>query len=104
MTREQVEQCKEFEQDFRWAINTNFIHMDNTRFSKVAKLYKDILGVAMTKNQMTCNTCRLNAMKALGNDYFASRDAFAKEDREKEKEEAEAPKKKAGRPRKIDID
>lgn len=104
MTREQVEQCRKFEQAFRWAKN-NFVHMSLTEFNEVARLYKDILGVGMTKSQMNCGTCRLNALKALGGDYFATIDRLAKEDRENEaKKEDETPKKKGGRPKKINVE
>lgn len=103
MTREEVQLCENYEQIFRWAIRSNFVHLTQSEFNDIAKLYKDILGVGMTKSQMTCNTCRLNAIKALGNAYFESRDEYIKEDREKEME-MEKPKKKAGRPRKIDIE
>ena len=101
MTREEVKTLERFEQIFRWAIRSNFVHLSQSEFNEIAKYYKDILGVGMTKSQMTCNTCRLNAIKALGNAYFESRDEYIKEDRELEEQK---PKKKAGRPRKIDID
>lgn len=101
MTREQVEKCNEYEQELRWAVKSNFVHMSNTEFSKIASLYKEVFGKALTVNQMTCNTCRLNAMKELGNDYFASRDKYTIEDRDKEKD---TTKKKVGRPKKINID
>ncbi len=109
MTREEVELCSKWEQEFRWAIRSNFVHMSQGEFNEIARLYKDILGVGMNKSQMTCNTCRLAAIKALGNAYFESRDRYIKEDREKEKEEQLAAEtttknKKGGRPKKINID
>ena len=105
MTREQVEQCKKYEQVFLWGIRSNFVHLSGTEFGEIARLYKSILGVELTKSQMNCGTCRLNTIKTLGKDYFESRDKYIKEDRENEEEkEPEAPKKKSGRPKKIDID
>lgn len=105
MTREQFEECRKYEQEFRWAIRSNFVHMDQGTFNDVARLYKEILGVGMTKAQMTCGTCRLNALKALGKDYFDTMDVIAKQQSEQAKQETEeAPKKKGGRPKKINVD
>lgn len=105
MTREQVEQCRKYEQIFLWAIRSNFVHLTASEFGEIAKLYKSILGKELTKSQMNCGTCRLNTIKTLGQDYLESRDKYIKEDRENEEEkEPEAPKKKSGRPKKIDID
>ena len=105
MTKEQFEECSKYEQEFRWAIRSNFVHMDQGTFNDVARLYKEILGVGMTKSQMTCGTCRLNALKALGKDYFDTMDVIAKQQSEQAKQETEeAPKKKGGRPKKIKVD
>ncbi len=105
MTREQFEKCKPYEQTFKWAIRSNFVHLSTSEFSEIAKLYKEILGVTMTKAQMTCGTCRLNALKALGKDFFDTMDILAKEQQESPvEEETEAPKKKGGRPKKINIE
>ena len=105
MTKEQFEECRKYEQEFRWAIRSNFVHMSQGDFNEVARLYKEILGVSMNKSQMTCNTCRLNALKALGKDYFDTMDIIAKEQQESAlQEEIEAKKKKGGRPKKINIE
>lgn len=101
MTREQFEKCKDFEQQFRWAVNSNFLHMSNTEFNKIAALYLEVFGEALTRNQMTCNTCRLKAMVRLGNDYFATQQTIAEEDK---KNRIEEKPKKSGRPKKIDLD
>lgn len=102
MTREQFEECKKYEQEFRWAVRSNFVHMSQSEFNEIARLYREILGVTLNKSQLTCNTCRLNALKALGNDFFATMDRVAKEDKETAVEE-ETPKKKVGRPKKINV-
>lgn len=99
MTREQVEKCKVYEQQFSWAVKTNFLRMNNTEFGAIAAIYKEVFGKELNKSQMTCNTCRLRAIKELGTDYFSSRDKYTLEDRKIEQE-----KPKRGRPRKIDLD
>jgi hypothetical protein len=101
MTIEQFEKCKDFEQQFRWAVNSNFLHMSNTEFNKIAALYLEVFGEALTRNQMTCNTCRLKAMQRLGNDYFTTQQTIAEEDK---KNRIEEKPKKSGRPKKIDLD
>lgn len=100
MTKELVDNCKEFEQAFNWAIKSNFVRMTNTDFSRVAVLYKEATGKTLSASQMTCNTCRLNTLKTLGKEYFKWKAFY--EQLEKEKEDK--PKKKAGRPRKINLE
>ena len=102
MTREQYEKCKEWEQQLRWAVKSNFVHMNNTDFSKVAAIYKDVFGEGLTLAQMTCNTCRLRALKRLGESYLDMQQKLAQEAKEERTQEPE--KKKAGRPKKINID
>lgn len=101
MTREQFEKCKEWEQQLRWAVKSNFVHMNNTDFSKVAAIYKEVFGEGLTLAQMTCNTCRLRTLKRLGEDYFNYEQKLAQEAKEERTQETE--KKKAGRKKKIDI-
>lgn len=103
MTREEVEKCSKWEQQFIWAVRTNFVHLSQSDFNEIAKLYKDIMGVTLSKSQKNCNTCRLNALKTLGAEYLKWRDDYIRQDREAEKDE-EQPKKKGGRPKKINID
>lgn len=102
MTQEQYEKCKEWEQQLRWAVKSNFVHMNNTDFSKVAAIYKEVFGEGLTLAQMTCNTCRLRALKRLGEDYFNYEQKLAQEAKEERTQEPE--KKKVGRPKKINID
>lgn len=108
MTKELLEKCKPYEMQFKWAIRSNFIHMTHKDFSVIASLYKEAYGTALTKNQMTCNTCRLNALKKLGEDYFNAVQEIAIEEKEERLNNDEAPKeekkKKGGRKPKIDID
>ena len=101
MTKELYEKCKAYEQQFRWAIKSSFVHMSSTEFSKVAALYKEAFGEGLTTSQMTCNTCRLNALKRLGDEYFKMQQELAEEAKEERTQETE--KKKSGRKKKIDI-
>lgn len=102
MTREQYEKCKVYEKELRWAWKSSFVHMSNTEFSKVAAIYKDVFGEGLTLAQMTCNTCRLKALSRLAESYFAMQQELAQEAKEERTQEPE--KKKAGRPKKINID
>lgn len=98
MTKEQFEKCQAYEKELRWAGKSNFVHMTNTEFSEIAKLYKEIYGEGLTLSQMTCNTCRLRAMKRIYEDFEKYQQEIAKEQKEDR-----ITKKKAGRPPKIDI-
>lgn len=98
MTRELVKKCSAYEKAFNWAINSNFVRMSNAEFSAVAALYTEALGKGLSASQMTCNTCRLNAMKTLGKEYFKWKEFYAEEDKK------DKAKKKVGRPPKINLD
>lgn len=107
MTKEMIDKCSKFELQLRWAVKSNFVHMTNKEFSEIAALYKSVYGEGLTTSQMTCNTCRLKALKRLGNDYFESVQAIALKEKEERLAEMGAviqPKKKGGRKKKIDID
>lgn len=121
MTNEQIVKCSQFDKEFKWATRSNFVHMSNREFSVIAALYKDVFGEALSKTQMTCNTCRLNAIKRLASAYYDAVQEQAELEKAKRLEENElkenkskspAPKKKgttttqkkSGRPKKIDID
>lgn len=104
MTREQYEKCTKWEQQLKWAVRSNFVHMSNREFSEIAAAYKEVFGEGLTLSQMTCNTCRLKALVRLGKDYFETKDEFAKQEKEERMTEEETPKKKGGRKKKIDID
>ena len=69
MTQEQFERLKEYEKEIMNAYKNNYVHMPGTRFNEVAKLYAEITGTELTKRQMGCNTCRLNALRKLGELY-----------------------------------
>lgn len=100
MTREQYDKLNVYEQQLRWAVRSNFVHMSALEFAKVAALYEELYGQALTQAQKNCNTCRLNALKKMGADYFAFQQELAQDDKDTRMED----KKKVGRKKKIDID
>ena len=115
MTEEQYKVLEKFEQTLNAALNSNFVRMSPNDFNEVAAVY-DQLFTPLRKTQRACNTCRLNALKALGRVYNAEKEKRAQEAAEKAAEKpAESPKtskvintitnaiKKAGRPKKIDL-
>ena len=120
MTKEQFEKAKKYEQPFRWAIHSNFIHLSNGEFKEISDLYTEVYNDRLTPAQSNCNACRLKALQRLGNDYFALKEKYEKEAQEKAPaEDAQKPVeenktskptatttktvKKAGRPKKIDL-
>ena len=118
MTKESYEKLKPYEQVFRWAIYSNFVHMSAGEFNTLAGLYNEVYKTPITKAQSTCNACRLRALKQLGNDYFAKQQEIAKrEEKKKQQQEqqdkaltelqtmqGEQEKKPVGRPKSIDLD
>lgn len=105
LDKETMEELAGFEQAFRYAINSNFISMKSSDFQRFANIYARIFG-ALSPQRMSCNTCRLAALKKLGQVYMDTKkaDEEAKERAEMSEENiAETPKKKAGRPKKIDL-
>ena len=127
MTEEQFRILEPYEQSFRWAIRSNFIHMSNGEFTTIKNLYHEVFGKNMTVAQSNCNACRLKALQEMGRAYFEYKESAeaAKNAEKKPQEETTpkkatekpiesdkenkttndttAPKKKAGRPKKIDL-
>lgn len=108
MTQAQYEKLTAYEKELRYAVRMNFMSMTNGKFEELLVIYKELYGNTLTKGQKGCSTCRLNVLKRMGNDYFALQEKMAIEEKKKRmEEEGQAPvvtKKKAGRPKKIDLD
>lgn len=107
MTREQVDRASQFEKDFRYAINSNFMRMQPAPFAELCAIYSEVFGKKLTASQMTCNTCRLRTVQTLGEEWFKWKAYYEKKDEEEknaQEQTEEKPKKKVGRPRKINLD
>lgn len=117
MTDEQYQVLKKYEQQLTAAAKNNFLRLSSAEFNELAAVY-DSLFRPLRPSQRNCNTCRINALKTL---YGVYKEA------EKNQQEEEAPenatekpvesnkegkqgffssiiKKKAGRPKKIDLE
>ena len=103
MTREQYDKLQQYEQELRYAVRMNFMSLSNGKFGEIMTIYKEMYGEMLNKSQMGCSTCRLNALKRIGNDYFGFQQELAKKEKEERLSET-TTKKKAGRPKKIDLD
>ena len=86
LTKEQYEKLQPYEKELLNAYKNSFVRVAGSDFIKIAELYKEIMGTALTKSQMGCNTCRLNALRKLGELYSNYN---------------EEPEKKKGRPKKL---
>ena len=73
----------------------NFVHLNNTEFTELKKIYEEHTNKEITKSQLNCNSCRVKIIKELAKDYLLTKEKKIKEDE---------PKKKVGRPKKIDIE
>ena len=91
LTKEQYESLKPYAKHIISAYKNSFLHMSGTDFLKVAELYKDIFNETITKARMSCNTCRLNALRKLGELYVAY-EAKEKERAQKETADNQEPK------------
>ena len=107
MTNEQFERLKPYEQELKWAHRQNFLSMGNGRFGELMVIYKELYNSELNKSQRACGTCRLRAVKRIATDFFDHAQNLAiaeKEERLNEPTEEDKPKKKAGRPRKINLE
>lgn len=115
MTIEDFNALAKYERAFGWAINQNFFSLNNGEFGEIIGYYERIFNTQINQVQRKCGTCRLKAMKNLGQEWFKMKAeleaAKAKEEeqekaetQEKEQEQtpAETPKKR-GRKKKIEI-
>lgn len=92
----QIERLKEFEKAMRNAVKNDFVHLSSSEFNKIAEVYNEVF-TPLRKSQMACNTCRLKALKQLGELYYSTMEKGEKS----EKGEKVESKKKGGRPKKI---
>lgn len=99
MTEEQFRILEPYEQSFRWAIRSNFIHMSNGEFTTIKNLYHEVFGKNMTVAQSNCNACRLKALQEMGRAYFEYKEAAeAAKNAEKKPQEEDGALKPAETP------
>lgn len=105
-----------FETSFRYAIRSNFVSIKTSEFGEFITFYNQFFP-PLKQSQMSCNTCRLNAMKKLGELYFQNKEYYEEKEKELKVEEepatpptaveeepvVEKPKKR-GRPKKMDVE
>ena len=102
MTRDDYERLKKWENNFHLAIKANFVRMSQREFGEFAAEYNKLVEPPLTQSQMGCNTCRLNALKRIGEEWFKW-DAAVKKQEEEKKNNNDQPK-KTGRPKKIKME
>ena len=69
LTKEQYEKLTPYKEALRAAYKNSFVRVSGNEFLKIAEIYKEIFENPLTKSQMGCNTCRLNALRKLGELY-----------------------------------
>lgn len=69
ITKEQYKLLAPWEKEITNAYRNSFVHMTSENFNKIAEIYKEIFGEQLNPSQMRCNTCRLNALRKLGEVY-----------------------------------
>lgn len=71
LTKEQIEELKPHGEQLIKAYKNMFIHVSGGEFAEIMKTYNQVFE-PLNRNQMNCNTCRLNALKKLGELYSKS--------------------------------
>lgn len=89
LTKEQYDALTPYAQNLKSAYKNSFVRMSGADFVKVAEIYTDVFGKSLTKSQMSCNTCRLNALRKLGELYVQ----YTEKEVEKEEKKKRRPKK-----------
>lgn len=90
LTKEQYEALTPWKDALRSAYKNSFVRVSGSDFNKIAEIYNKIFQ-PLRKGQMGCNTCRLNALKKLG-ELYAN---YTEESQEEKKEKKERTKKLA---------
>ena len=98
MTKEIYSKLIKWDSTLLNAHKLNFVHLTNTEFIELKKIYEEYKNKEVTKSQLNCNSCRVKIIKELAKDYLATKEKELQEIKEDE------PKKKVGRPKKIDIE
>lgn len=80
MTKEQVERLQKYEQELNWALHQNFMSMTNSKFNEIMSVYNEIYETPLSRSQMNCSTCRLNAVKRLAKEYFNTKTDIGNEE------------------------
>lgn len=89
LTQEQYEKLKPYEKQLMNAYRNSYVHMSGADFEKVTKIYDEVFQ-PLNNRQRGCNTCRLNALRKLG-ELYAN---YNKPEEEKEEEKKKTPRKK----------
>lgn len=98
MTKEIYSKLIKWDSTLLNAHKLNFVHLTNSEFVELKKIYEEYKNKEVTKSQLNCNSCRVKIVKELAKDYLATKEKELQEIKEDE------PKKKVGRPKKIDIE
>lgn len=68
LTKEQYEKLQPYEKQLNNAVKQSFVNLPGSDFLVIAEIYAEVFQ-PLTKSQMGCNTCRLNALRKLGELY-----------------------------------
>ena len=98
LSKEQYEKLTPYKDALKSAYKSSFVRISSTDFNKVAEVYNEVFQ-PLRKGQMGCNTCRLNALRKLGELYYTYVPEEEKVDEEEKTEEKKTNKK--GRPKKL---
>ena len=70
MTKENHDRLTKYESILSSAVKSSYARLLESEMREIAEVYKDHFGIALTKSQLNCSTCKLHALQRIGKDYF----------------------------------
>lgn len=71
MTKEIHERLSAYESILSSAVKSNYARITEGEMKDIADIYKEHYGVSLTRSQLSCSHCKLQAVKRLAGDYNA---------------------------------
>lgn len=70
MTKIQHSALEPLEHILGTAYKSDYARVSPSEWKIISDVYRELFGVALTKSQENCSTCRLNAIKRIAKEYF----------------------------------
>lgn len=78
MTKIQHSTLEPLEHILSTAYKSDYARVSPSEWRVLSDVYKELFGVALTKSQENCSTCRLNAIKRIAREYYSYKPAGRK--------------------------
>lgn len=84
MTKDIYQKLEPWRGQLKSCVKSKFIRLSQGEMKVINGIHKELFGTELSKSQMTCNTCRLNACVRIGNEIIKYEDWHAKRNKSKE--------------------